>query len=89
MQGLQSDTAYPVVQELFQLLLSSPHWPVRHAATAGLILHLQYNNFAKTGIPRMLPDSMKAGPSEAKPEAIEVIKSYLHKRPDTLVRICS
>lgn len=70
------------------MLLSSPHWSVRHAAFEGLLTRLRYNTYNGSGIVRLLPASMRASSTEAAPAVIQVVKAHLHRTPDPQVCPC-
>lgn len=72
------------LQELFQLLLASPHWATQHAAFDSLHQLLRHTNL-KNNLVSLLPAGMKSSPTEAKPEAISIVRAYVAKKTDSQV----
>lgn len=71
-------------QALFQQLLCSPNWAVKHAAFESLLRLLRHGSLG-TGIVKLLPPGMTSSPTEATPEVIDTVKAHLHKQPDPQV----
>ncbi|WIA37190.1 hypothetical protein OEZ86_014144 [Tetradesmus obliquus] len=69
-------------EALFQQLLASPHWPVRHAAFDGLLARLRHNSYSGSNIVRLLPPSMRVSATEASPAVVQVVKAHLQRQPD-------
>jgi hypothetical protein len=76
-------------QALFQQLLASPHWPVRHAAFDGLLARLRHNSYSGSNIVRLLPPCMRVRATEAAPAVVQVVKAHLQRQPDAQVRSSS
>jgi hypothetical protein len=73
-----------LLQELFQLLLASPHWAAQHAAFDSLHQLLRHTNL-KNNLVTLLPAGMKSSATEAKPEAISIVRAYVAKKADQQV----
>jgi hypothetical protein len=71
-------------QELFQQLILSPQWAVRHAAYDALLQLLRHGDLAN-GILTLLPPALKVSPTSAVPEVIATVKAHLQKQPDAQV----
>jgi hypothetical protein len=78
-------SATHVLQALFQQLLASPHWPVRHAAFDGLLARLRHNSYSSSNIVRLLPPCMRVSATEAAPAVVQVVKAHLQRQPDAQV----
>ncbi|KAF6254740.1 hypothetical protein COO60DRAFT_1642100 [Scenedesmus sp. NREL 46B-D3] len=72
-------------EAMFQQLLASPHWPVRHAAFDGLLARLRHSSYSGNNIVRLLPPCMRVSATEASPAVVQVVKAHLQRQPDVQV----
>lgn len=74
-----------LLQELFQLLLASPHSAAKHAAFSSLLQLLRHTKLGNN-IVNLLPVCMRNSATDANPEAINVVKAYVSRQADPQVR---